>query len=138
MVPFFDFAIGLRMFDSGQDMLNLIFHQELVESTLRFPILVCLVGKELCAMIGDYLSDHPNLAIVFKRLSHQVDAGFGSCSGKFSARKNESGAIIENHADLFAIEPTGMPVKMNGSEAMFSFVSDPWLPTFLLFFILIG
>jgi len=57
MVPFFDFAIGLRMLDSGQHMLNRIFRQEFVESTLIFPIFIRLVGKELFAMISDYLSD---------------------------------------------------------------------------------
>jgi hypothetical protein len=28
MIPFFDFAIGLRMFDSGQNMLDFILFQE--------------------------------------------------------------------------------------------------------------
>jgi hypothetical protein len=66
-------------------------------------------------MIGYCFSDHPNLAIVLKIHSCQADADFGSCSRKFSARKNESRAIIENRADIFTIEPTGVPVKMNRS-----------------------
>lgn len=84
-------------------------------------------------MIGDYLSYLPNLAVIFKHLSYKLDAVFGSCSLKFSARKNESGAIVENHADLFSIESTGVPIKMNCGEAMFSFISNPGLPAFLFF-----
>jgi hypothetical protein len=89
-------------------------------------------------MIGDHFSDLTNLTVIFKRLSYKIDAVFGSSSVKFSAGKNESGAIVENHADLFAIEPTGVPIKMNCGEAMFSFISDPGLPSFLLLFFLIG
>src|SRR5512137_521725 len=88
-------------------------------------------------MIGDYLSDLQNLVVIFKRLSYKLDAVFGSCSSKFSARKNESGAIVENHADLLSIESTGVPIKMNCGEAMFSFISDPGLPAFLFSFFLI-
>src|SRR5512139_1830323 len=89
-------------------------------------------------MIGDYLSDLPNLAVIFKRLSYKLDAVFGSCSMKFSASKNESGTIVENHADLFAIKSTGVPIKMNCGEAMLSFISDPGLPEFLLLFFFVG
>ena len=67
-----------------------------------------------------------------------MDAVFGSCSSKISACKNESGAIVENHTELFAIESTGVPIKMNCGEAMFSFKSDPAIPAFLLLFFLIG
>ena len=87
-------------------------------------------------MIGDYLSDLPNLAVIFKRFSHKLDAVFGSCSMKFSASKYKPGAIVENHADLFAVKSTGVPIKMNCGKAMFSFISDPGLPAFLLFFVL--
>src|SRR5512137_1190091 len=103
MEPFFDFAIGLRMLDSGQDMLYMVFRQELTESTLSLTIFILFVGKELRAMIRDYLFDLPNLTIVFKRLSYEFDAVFRSCSGIFPTRKNESGAVVENHTDLFAI-----------------------------------
>lgn len=89
-------------------------------------------------MISDYLSDLPNLAVIFKRLSYKLNAVFGSCSLKFSASKDESGAIVENHADLFAVKFTGVPIKMNCGEAMLSFVSDPGLPAFLFLFFLIG
>ena len=88
MVPFFDFSIGLRVLDSGQDMLNLVFLQELLESTLRFSILVSLVGKKLRAMICDHFSDHLDLAVVFKRHSNKIDAVIGSCSRKLTPRKN--------------------------------------------------
>ena len=87
-------------------------------------------------MISDYLSDLPNLAVIFKRLSYKLNAVFGSCSLKFSASKDESGAIVENHADLFAVKFTDVPIKMNCGEAMLSLVSDPGLPAFLLFFVL--
>jgi len=138
MVPFFDFSIGLRVLYAGQDVFNPVLRQELAESTLRFTILVSLVGKKLRAMIGDYLFDHPNLPVVFKRLSNKIDAVIGSCSVKFTASKNESGAIVENYAYLFAIESTGVPIKMNCGEAMFSLIPDPGLPAFLLLFFLIG
>ena len=55
MGPVFDFAISRRMLDSGQDMLYLVLRQKLSESTLIFPVVIHLVGKELRAMIGDYL-----------------------------------------------------------------------------------
>ena len=45
MVPFFDFAIGLKMLDSSQDMLNIILLQELFESGLRVSIFVVLLAK---------------------------------------------------------------------------------------------
>ena len=138
MVPFFDFSICLRVLDAGQDVFDLVLRQELAESTLRFPILVCLVGKKLRAMIGDHLFDHPDLPVIFKRLSNKIDTVIGSCILKFSASKNESGAIVENYTDLFTIESTGVPIKMNCSEAMFSLISDPGLPAFLLLFFLIG
>ena len=88
MVPFFDFAIGLRMLNSGQDMFDLILRQELAESAFWISIFIRLVGKELRAMIGYNLSDPSDLAKFFKRLSHKVDAGFSRCSRKFSAGKN--------------------------------------------------
>ena len=138
MVPFFDFAISLRMLDSGQDMLDLIFCQELAESTFRIPIFVRLVGKELRAMIGDNLSDPPDLAKFFKRLSHKVDAGFTRCCRKFSAGKNESRTIIEYYTHLFAIESTGMPIEMDSGKAVFSFVPYPWFSALLLFIVLIA
>jgi len=81
-------------------MFNLVARQELAESAFRFPILVRFVGKKLRTVIGDYLSDLPNLAVIFKRFSYKLDAVFGSCSMKFSASKYKPGAIVKNNADL--------------------------------------
>jgi hypothetical protein len=103
-----------------------------LQTAKLFSTFISLVSKKLRPRISYYFSDHPNLAVVLKSHSYQVDAGFGCCSRKFSARKNESRAIVENRADLFAIQPTGVPVKMNRGEAMFSFISDPGLSAFLL------
>ena len=89
-------------------------------------------------MIGDYLSDLPDLAVIFKRFPYKLDAVFGSCRMEFSASKYKTGAIVKNHADLFAIESTGVPIQMNCGEAMFSFVSDPGLPAFLFLFFFVG
>ena len=47
MEPFFDFAIGLRMLDSRQDMFYLVLSQELPKSAFRFPVFVRFVGKKL-------------------------------------------------------------------------------------------
>jgi hypothetical protein len=89
-------------------------------------------------MIGDYLSDLPDLAAIFKRFSYKLDAVFGSCSIEISASKDKPGAVVKNNADLFAIESTGVPIQMNCGEAMFSFVPDPGLPAFLFLFFLVG
>jgi len=45
MEPFFDFAIGLRMLDSREDMFYLVLSQELSKSILMFPVFISLVGK---------------------------------------------------------------------------------------------
>jgi len=105
---------------------------------LSYSPFLSVLLEELRAMIGDHLSDPSNLAVIFKRLSYGLDAVFGSCSSKFSASKNESGAVVENHADLFASESAGVPIDMNCSEAMLQFVSDPGFPASLLLFFLIG
>jgi hypothetical protein len=98
------------------------------------PIFICLVCEDLCAMIGDDLYDPLDLVVVLRRLSHQVDAIFTSCRRKFSARWNKSRTIVEDHTDLFAIDLARVPIKMNCRGAVFSFISGPRLPAFLLFF----
>jgi hypothetical protein len=138
MMPLFDFPIGLGMLDSGQDMFDFIFRKECIESTLRIPIFIGLVCEELRSMIRDYLLDPPNIAVGLKRHSHQVDASFASCRRKLSALKNKSRAIVEDHTVLFAIDSARVPIKVNCSETVLSLVSDPGLPAFLLFLVLIG
>ena len=88
-------------------------------------------------MISDYFADFPNLAIVSSAFLTREHARFASCCYKFSARENESRTIVEDHTDFFAIDPAGMPIKVNCSKAVLSFISDPGFPAFL-FLVLIG
>ncbi len=89
-------------------------------------------------MICDDLSYFPNLAIIVKRFFHQIDARIASCYGEFSARKNKSRTIIEDDTDLFAIDLAGVPIKVNRSKPVLSFISNPGFSAFLLFLVLFG
>jgi hypothetical protein len=138
MIPFFDFAIGLRMLDSGQNMLDFILCQECRKFTLRFIFFIFLVGEKLRAVICNNLFNPSNLTIFIKHSFYKVDASFASCCRMFSSRENKSGTIVEDHTDFFAIETASVPVKMNRSKAVFSFVPDPGFPALLLFLILVS
>jgi len=64
MIPFLNFSIGLRMLNSSQDTLDIIFSKKNIECAIGFTFLICLVCEELLAMIGYYFSDLSNLAII--------------------------------------------------------------------------
>jgi hypothetical protein len=119
-------------------MLDIIFSKKNIKPALRFTFFICLVCEELRTMIGDDFPDFSNLAIIIKRLSDQVDARNSCCCCKFSTRKNKSRTIVEDRTDFFAIDPAGMPIKMNRSKAVLSFISYPGFPTSLLFLVLTG
>ena len=64
MIQLLNFSIGLRTFDSGQDIFVIIFREKGVECALRITFFICLVCKELRTVIDDDLSDLSNIAII--------------------------------------------------------------------------
>ena len=57
IIPFFELAIALRMFDTGFDMFDLILFKEILEPAVSRSVFISFVGIELGSMISHHLAD---------------------------------------------------------------------------------
>src|SRR3989338_1970841 len=111
--PFLNFAIGLRMLISAQDMLDSTFFKELLKAVLGFAVLISFIGIKLCSMISYSFPYYLNAAIFVNDFLHKLYAVFLSRIVKLASRQYFSAGIVQYHTYIFAIARL-MPVKMSG------------------------
>ena len=112
IVPFFKFAIGLRMIHPRFDMLDFGFFQEGLESTLCISIFILFVGIKLRTSIGKDFADIGQPFILGNGLLQQFYGIF--CRGllKFATGQDKSRAIVKNCTHLRPVDVACMPIKV--------------------------
>src|SRR4030042_6559873 len=117
----FHFAIGLRVFHPGFDVMNSLLFEHLLKC-IHFWCwtAVSWKGCELHTMVGHYLF---GLSIVFDRLEEYLGCVFCGCIGKYSVSGDEPGCIVFEEDDLFLC--LFEPVAMGEAVAVFAFVANP-------------
>jgi len=113
IVPFFELAITLRMFDPCFDMLNIIHFKEIFEPAVSQSVFVSLVGIELGSMISHRLTDAREPAKVIQSFFEEQNAVLSRLYIEFAARENTPRTVIKNCTNLLAIEFAGVPIQMH-------------------------
>src|SRR3989338_10167202 len=111
--PFLNFAIGLRMFISAQDVPDSALFKELLKAVLGFAVFIPFIGIKLYSMISYCLPYYLNAAIFVNDFLHKLYAVFLSRIVKLASRQYFSAGIVQYHTYIFAIARL-MPVKMSG------------------------
>ena len=90
-----------------------ILFKEILEFAISIIIFIPLISMELRPMIGHNLANGCQPAKSIQSLLEEFDAVLCRLRIELAPGKNATRAVIEDHADLFAIELADMPVKMH-------------------------
>ena len=113
IIPFFELAITLRMFDPCFDMLNIIHFKEIFKLAVSNSVFISLVGIELGTMIRHDLIDTCQPAEVVQSFLDERNAVLSRLGIEFAARENTPRTIIKNRTNLLAIEFACVPIQMH-------------------------
>jgi hypothetical protein len=108
-------------------MFDFILFEKILKFAVCVAIFIPLIRIELSPMIGHHLANRCQPPEAIQSLLEEFDAVFRRLCIEFAASKNASRTVIEDHANLFAIELADMPIEMHKAQAVIPFPSNPWL-----------
>jgi len=94
-------------------MNDFISCEKVFKSAVSVAIFVPLIGIELSSMIGHHLANRCHPPETIQSLLEEFDAVFRCLRIEFAAGKNAPRTVIEDYANLFAIELADVPIEMH-------------------------